>query len=424
MAELIEDVRLIFADADANHNKYWHGKLYVNGDLEVEWGRVGYKGQRKLHSGAGISKLNSLKKSKLNKGYTEQRTVAASVKQTSTTINKSGLKEQAIRDIGGNKEVQSLVSWLAEVNIHNIVNNTSIKYDESSGAFTTPLGLVTLDGILDARNILGNISSLQQKGDNDSAEFRKAASDFLRIVPQNIGMKQGWHRNLFGNDRMLTKQQDLLDSLEASLQQAQSSPKKTDEPKRVFEVKLNLVEGKEYDKVKRRYIDSQGGHRDVADLMPKKIFSVEIPTICAAFEKDGKKVGGIKQLWHGTKASNLLSILKVGLVIPPSSAGHCTGRMFGNGLYFSDQSTKSLRYATNAWSGGGATNRTFMFLADVAMGRAHTPRSWSWNMRPPKGYDSVFAKAGISGVQNNEMIVYRTSQADLKYLIEFTRGGR
>ena len=60
-----------------------------------------------------------------------------------------------------------------------------------------------------------------------------------------------------------------------------------------------------------------------------------------------------------------------------------------------------------------------MFLADVAMGNAYTPTSASRHSLPRSGFDSTFAKAGDSGVQNNEMIVYRTSQANLRYLVEF-----
>ena len=91
--------------------------------------------------------------------------------------------------------------------------------------------------------------------------------------------------------------------------------------------------------------------------------------------------------------------------------------MFGPGAYFSDQSTKSLNYAYGYW-GGSADNNCFMFLADVAMGKAYTPSSWGSGF-PKRGYDSTFAKAGKSGVRNNEMIVYKTNQANLKYLIEF-----
>src|SRR5262249_54679202 len=150
----------------------------------------------------------------------------------------------------------------------------------------------------------------------------------------------------------------------------------------------------------------------------KKVYAVEIATMRRAWEKAGKPVGNVAELWHGTKASNLLSILKGGLIIPPSNAPHCTGRMFGNGVYFSDQSTKSLNYAYGYWGGGPADNNCFMFLVDVAMGKYFVPDGPSTRL-PMPGYDSTYAQASKSGVMNNEMIVYKTSQINPRFLVEF-----
>ena len=115
------------------------------------------------------------------------------------------------------------------------------------------------------------------------------------------------------------------------------------------------------------------------------------------------------------KKHNIISIMKNGLVIPPKNASYTTGAMFGVGLYFSDQSTKSLNYSYGYWDGTRDSN-CYMFLADVLMGKAYIPSRASGYK--PDGYDSIFAKAHKSGVMNNEMIVM-PCQAKLKYLIEF-----
>ena len=153
------------------------------------------------------------------------------------------------------------------------------------------------------------------------------------------------------------------------------------------------------------------------NLRVKNVYSVTIGNMKNAWDNDGAQMSNIKELWHGTRAANLLSILKGGLIIPKSSAGHVTGRLFGDGLYFSDQSTKSLNYSQGYWS-GSRDNHCFMFLANVAMGKEYIPNGHGgpW---PRKGYDSTYAIGGKSGVMNNEMIVYRTSQCNLKYLVEF-----
>ena len=66
--------------------------------------------------------------------------------------------------------------------------------------------------------------------------------------------------------------------------------------------------------------------------------------------------------------------------------------MFGPGCYFSDCSTKSLRYSIGRWGHGGDTRRVFMFLVDVAMGKPYYPDRDI--RRIPSGYDSIFAQGG------------------------------
>ena len=59
-----------------------------------------------------------------------------------------------------------------------------------------------------------------------------------------------------------------------------------------------------------------------------------------------------------------------------------------------------------------------MFLCDVMMGKSYIPGTKGCTSIP-SGYDSIFAKAGQSGVMNNEMMV-PVNQSRIKYLIEFS----
>ncbi len=140
----------------------------------------------------------------------------------------------------------------------------------------------------------------------------------------------------------------------------------------------------------------------------------------ANFDKIAQTIGNVRaDLWHGTKSSNLLSILKNGLMIPKASAGHCTGRMFGDGIYTSLQSTKALNYATDFWNKSGKSNqRTFMFLCEVALGKTYNPKR-SGESLPKAGTNSSWVEAGTAGVMNHESIVYDLAQINLKYLCEF-----
>jgi len=79
-----------------------------------------------------------------------------------------------------------------------------------------------------------------------------------------------------------------------------------------------------------------------------------------------------------------------------------------------------LRSSVWARGGGAITGRgAFMFVADVALGNPYVaPRSHGYT-KSPDGYHSVFGKANVSGVRNNEFMTYDISQNRLRYLVEF-----
>jgi poly [ADP-ribose] polymerase len=142
-----------------------------------------------------------------------------------------------------------------------------------------------------------------------------------------------------------------------------------------------------------------------------------------SFENNGAKMSNILDLWHGTRTCNLISILKSGLLLPGQTSAQIAGAMFGPGIYGAPASTKSLNYSYGFWSRGGYDDNCFMFIMKMAMGNYYVPRN-SFSGYPPKPFESCWAKSGQSGVINDECIVYKTSQVDLKYLLEFTPGGK
>jgi hypothetical protein len=131
-------------------------------------------------------------------------------------------------------------------------------------------------------------------------------------------------------------------------------------------------------------------------------------------------------LFHGTRSVNVSGILRESLRLPRQLVGVViTGAMFGPGIYWADDWKKSAGYCSlrsSYWAGGSGTisgRQAFMFVADVAIGKpfvAPGPRGYT---SPPKGYHSVFGKAGHSHVQNNEFITYEPDSNRLRYLVEF-----
>lgn len=413
------EAKYIYTELDENSNKFWH--ITQDGsDVTTVWGRVGEAGQTKVKSFPSSYEAEDFYAKKIHekerKGYTIQRTVgAAPTRVTNTNLGAIARKQIEHTE----PETAKLIEFLVTRNIHAIEGATNIRYNETTGQLTTPLGVVTLEGLTEADDLLKQMESYIEGKRHLSPGFTRIVNQYMRIVPQNIGRQRVSATEIFGSIEKLKSQKVLLDTLRSVISDADDKLV-TDAPV-VFRTKLSMVDAKdpEFKRINDKFQKSMNRNHTSSRMTLKKVWKIEIAGAETAFETDGVKVGNIRELWHGTKDANLLSILKGGYAIPRNGGTmRITGRMFGDGVYFSDQSTKSLNYATSFWGGGGS-QRSFMLLNDVAMGKGYEPStSFSGGCRP--GYDSTFAKPRVSGVMNNEMVVYRTSQIRPKYLCEFS----
>ncbi|CAD6186973.1 unnamed protein product [Caenorhabditis auriculariae] len=78
-------------------------------------------------------------------------------------------------------------------------------------------------------------------------------------------------------------------------------------------------------------------------------------------------------LWHGTRAFNLLSILKDGILVDPPNTSR-NGQLFGSGVYLSDAFEKSLNYCQESANGD-----KYMLLCKVAMGKVRELTDLGWD---------------------------------------------
>jgi poly [ADP-ribose] polymerase 2/3/4 len=429
MADLIKETKFILSNIGNNNNKFWYIELYDDASIITRNGRVGQTGQTHPKRYGSMYAAQSFYDSKIrekeSKGYRPLNVIGVQNGEQVNIQPISNLQQIAKQQIRTNNTlVGKLIEYFTKVNAHNICSATGgqITFNNSTGLFSTPLGIVTQANINEAIRLLIKIGDKVAASEYDY-EMEGLTNDYMMLVPQNVGMQRVNVASFWESLSAVQQQKQIVDSLQASLvQTAQAPVQDKGDTEKVFDVQLDLVtDPKTIEMVKRLYNGSKNNKHNCSHLRVKKVYAVQIATDQTAFENKGKSIGNVKQLWHGTRASNVLSILKQGLVIPPSSSDHCTGRAFGDGLYFSDQSTKSLNYSHGYWDGGSTDNNCFMFLAAVALGKSYIPTAnESWSKRyPVTGYDSTFAKAGTRFL-NNEIIVYNTFQASLKYLIEFT----
>lgn len=431
---------------------------------------------------------------------------SASLNEITSVVTRDILGAPSTSQDAAASALERLVRLLARQNIHDVGVATGGQIvGDSDGLFRTPLGIVTEDALVSARALLDRMAPLVASREFTQQSWSELLSQYLTLIPRDIGQRRPDPERLFPNATALQSELGLLDSLAGSLQmlnarRAQASAAAANPsvaaaaPPRLFNVSLRLVEVGELENAEapstagalwppgsigatsapstgevfinvRELFSASSRHarvHDAARLRLRRVFQLSHIPMDVAFNARtdahaGINVGNVFRLWHGTRVGNLLSILRMGLVVPPASSPHVTGRLFGDGIYASDCSTKvrivmgrawtrtdnlcapqALSYALGSAPGQRrSTLRTasstgddddsespsyFALLCDMAMGRVHHP-SGRFGTLPAPGSDSTWARASDTSLNNDEMIVYKSSQVTPRWLCEFKMSG-
>jgi len=453
---VLNEIMLIKVSATENNNKFYHLRLDDNGTtVHKRWGRVGTDGQKQSSPG-GQTLFDRIVREKSRHGYKQVDLVTSSgTKAVARAVgaDKTRLAEIAKKSLASDsksRRVTELVDRLVAVNRHEIIEASGGMIEiNTDGVITTPLGLISLDSITAAEKILKSLANRRTPKESRVTMLES----YLSFIPQKIPMR-GWQDVFLASPESIAKQSEFLDQLKNSYTWAEAERKARaadptndaeveEQYQNLFKYTIKEVRSASVLASIERYFESSKNrthHASTAQMKLKRVYVLSDPAGAELYSGVLKEVGNEKRLWHGTRAFNVLSILRKGLFVPPTHGTSIvtTGRMFGDGVYFSDQSTKSLNYARGVAPGmnGRSTSRNetcFMLLADVAMGWEFQPNrrgltrfdsvalNAAHHGSDDKGrkYNSISVKGGTCGVLNNEMIVWNTNQVNVRYLCEF-----
>jgi len=116
--------------------------------------------------------------------------------------------------------------------------------------------------------------------------------------------------------------------------------------------------------------------------------------------------------FHGSSSDNISKIMDTGFKVGTS------GGMYGTGIYFATDSTKSEKYSSKYKSNQ-------LLLCKLALGKVWTLNSAALNLNPSQvlpNYDSVFAPRqthNTGGVMHDEYVLYHPDQVIPMYLITY-----
>lgn len=433
MPELVYKINLIKSDTSKNNNKFWTGSLMNNDDVLCEWGRIGETGQSKTFSKVGRSfldkKVAEKKKDGRNGeiGYREIQLIneVSAVVKTETNLEQIAKKQIRYK----NPIVGELIEYLIQVNAHDIFQATSgkISYNYDSGLFQTPLGLVTQSNLDQSQIIFSEIQELIVSKDF-SSKLIKLTNDYLMLIPQSIPRSGLDVKEFWSSNDNIKKQNGIIEGLQSSLINAK--PKTIileKEEVQVFDTELDLVvDNKIKNEIFENYLNKRDkNHHQAYSYTPINLWNVNIEPMKQSFLKYGVKLENQIQGYHGSSSVNVLSLLKTGFLKKPPETTKLCASMFANGTYTAPyhvkgSSTKALNYSLGVW-GGAKSRRNFIFICDIGMGKIFYPKTSLSS--PPKGFDSCWAKKGETvgwhgPLQNDECIVYREDQINIKYLME------
>jgi predicted DNA-binding WGR domain protein len=200
----ITKFHLICVDVTENHNKFWSAWVLENGDLFVEYGRVGSTAQSKRHAigniNAATQKMNTLVKQKQSKGY--QAILIADSKSLDYSLLPNG---DVIRE-----EIESIQQQWNQMESFSL-----IRFHPDIGQFRSLSGSLSADVVSIARSLLNQVQIHYRRGDD---EFIAAVETYIRVIPMRSAAKLNAH-DLLGSRLKLSQQTELLDTLERCLSQ-------------------------------------------------------------------------------------------------------------------------------------------------------------------------------------------------------------
>ncbi|MEZ0487002.1 ADP-ribose polymerase [Fibrella aquatica] len=406
-APALRTVKLIMVTA-ANNNKYYEMHETTSGTFTVSYGRVGGSVSTATYP---MNLWDKKFREKVAKGYVDQTHLYAD-KPTTTSAD-------SIADV----QVRALMTKLMEYANQSIFQNYIVSAQQ-----------VTKQQVDTAQQLLNELAALTDMG-LDIGRYNDALLNLFKTIPRKMG-KVSQHlvqqspqtsSDLQELRDYLAAEQDTLDVMRSQVELNQPKPD-PNSPEAAAPSLLDAlgltVEPVTDDRVLtliRRMMGSDAAKFDAA-------FSVQQTHTEASFTKHVATANNKKTqlLWHGSRSENWLSILKSGLVLRPTNAV-ITGKMFGYGIYFADQFSKSLNYTSlsgSVWA-GGRQREAYLAIYEVHVGKqfvVNEHETWHYNLtgevlqRRNPNLDSVYAQRGKS-LLKNEFIVYNQNQNTIRYLV-------
>ena len=386
-----------------NNNKYY--EMIPNGNsFTVKYGRVGASAQVTSYP---ESQFNKKYNEKIKKGYVDQ----TELRKDLVSVEKPEDK-QLYKDIE-DASVRQLIEFLQKCAKQKIADNYTVSSEK-----------VTQAMVDEGQNILNNIANTK-----DFKSFNALLLNLFNVLPRKMANVNDYLAKSNADfSNIYSREQDLLNVMRGQVVQHIVDTKTKKNKKKINTTILDAL-GLELEPVTAT--DEKIIRKELGELKDKYYMAWKVKNKAT----DDKYKAHIKEsdfknsklLWHGSRNENWMSIISNGLILNPNAV--ITGKMFGYGIYFGLQSRKSFNYTSykNSYWAHGNEDTAFMGLYDVHYGNPYIVADFNskyydfdYNkLRKEGNYDCLHADSRKGMLRNDEIIVYREDQVNIRYLVEF-----
>jgi poly [ADP-ribose] polymerase len=398
-------------DADAEYRKIYAQKTSA---------AKGYKEVNLASARIGSHKLQGRSSGHVD-GETLQRMEGDGTAKAKPVVKKSEL----------DPELQSLVRLIYEEATDALTTTVAAKI--TANGIETPLGVLTLGQIEKGQAILDQAYAIFKQSKTISDRIRSDLTDlsgeFYTVIPHRIGRSRA------------AAQQAVIDTLAEFSTKSETLQLMRDMLKvnSSGEAGHNVLFEDEVDgKYKAlgctiAWLQPKHGEflevKDYVERSQVKTNRIKVQNVFRLrrepeHQSYAEALGNHQMLFHGSRGKNWVGILSRGILLPKVvvtlGVNRTDAGWLGSGIYFGNAACTSLYYTSP-----GRRKTRMMAVARVALGKTKQFRQITYGIDgPPAGFHSCHGvrntKQAPSQFEDDELVVYRSEQQRLEYLVEYT----
>lgn len=457
---------LNMTDIKTNKNKFYIMQIIKSGStyvLFIRYGRVGEVGKISYdnynNEGGAIAKFEKQFSSKTkNKWHNKDNFVRHKDKYYLCELESESHDIDAAIDTDSDvkipdstldNRVKDFIKLISDV---ELMKKTLIELDIDTNKM--PLGKIKQSQIDSAYAVLTKIKGIIATNSKTVIDdCMDLSSEFYTYIPYACSRAQV--PPIIDGDELINKYVETLDEISnmviaANVIENTDNTKALTNPIDSIYSELNTTitplekDGVMWNIIKDYVHNTHASTHDDYKIKLRDIYEIDRKGEREAYEKCAKGIGNKMLLWHGTRLTNFISIMKQGLLLRPDviPGTYISGKMFGYGIYGASSFSKSFNYT----GANKQNNIACLFLAEFALGNQDKRTShdyyiskdslkktghhstWGLGESTPKSFteiDGIQVPNGKltkgktkSSLLYDEFIVYDASQLTLRYIVE------